>query len=128
MNNGFSIIQPMMEIEVYLKGYFLVNGQPRYYPAFWGIVVSISENFSGGFHTFTIQCKDMLYWWGLTKYNFSPTALSNHVDPTAVVTGYSTILKDMNVFQIMVYLATVTMNASILPTGSSVQSSPGITT
>ncbi len=126
MNNGIFVIQPMMELEVYLKGYFLVNGQPQYYPAFWGIVSTIDESFQGGFHTFSIQCKDMLYWWGLTKFGFSPSLYGAHQDEGNKITAFATTFKQMNVFQIIVALAVMSMDASLMPSGTSVKTSFGI--
>ena len=70
--DGTPLITPMMEVEIYAKGYFLVEGIPQYYPIFWGLVNEISDSYSGGEHTFSINCSDILKWWELCKMNINP--------------------------------------------------------
>lgn len=65
--DGDPIVTPMMEIEIFAKGYFLVEGLPQYYPIFWGLVTEVSENYSSGEQTVTIHCADILKWWELCK-------------------------------------------------------------
>src|SRR5688572_9151855 len=67
--DGVPIVSPMMEVEVYAKGQYLVNGVPQYYPIFWGMVTEISDNYSGGEHTVSINCADILKWWDLCRLN-----------------------------------------------------------
>jgi len=69
---GEPIITPMMEIEIFAKGYYLIEGVPQYYPIFWGLVTEVGEAFSGGEHTLSIQCSDILKWWELCKMNINP--------------------------------------------------------
>lgn len=61
------IVSEMMEVEIYAKGYYLVEGLPQYYPVFWGLVTEVSDSYSGGEHTVTIHCADILKWWELCK-------------------------------------------------------------
>lgn len=61
------IIIPMMEIELFAKGYFTVGGFPQYYRIFWGLVSSVTKNWSNGVTTITLNCKDILRWWELTN-------------------------------------------------------------
>jgi hypothetical protein len=70
--DGNPLITPMMEVEIFAKGYFLVEGLPQYYPIFWGLVTEVSDNYSGGEHTFSINCADILKWWELCKMNITP--------------------------------------------------------
>lgn len=70
--DGNPMITPMMEVEIFAKGYFLLEGLPQYYPIFWGLVTEVSDNYSGGEHTFTISCADILKWWELCKMNVTP--------------------------------------------------------
>lgn len=70
--DGIPIVSPMMEIEIYAKGYYLVNGVPQYYPIFWGLVTEVSDNYSGGEHTVSINCADILKWWDLCRLNITP--------------------------------------------------------
>jgi len=66
------IITPMMEVEIFAKGYFLIEGVPQYYPIFWGLVTEVGNSYSGGEHTVSIQCSDILKWWELCKMNINP--------------------------------------------------------
>lgn len=70
--DGTPVITPMMEVEIFAKGFFLVEGVPQYYPIFWGMVTEVSDNYSGGEHTVTINCSDILKWWELCKININP--------------------------------------------------------
>ena len=69
---GEPIISPMMEVEIFAKGYFLVEGLPQYYPIFWGLVTDVGDSFSGGEHTVSINCADILKWWELCRMNVNP--------------------------------------------------------
>lgn len=69
---GEPLITPMMEIEIFAKGYYLVEGVPQYYPIFWGLVTEVTDAYSGGEHTFSINCADILKWWELCKMNVNP--------------------------------------------------------
>lgn len=70
--DGNPLIAPMMEVEIYAKGYFLVEGIPQYYPIFWGLVTEVGEGYSGGEHSFSINCADILKWWEVCKMNINP--------------------------------------------------------
>lgn len=70
--DGNPIITPMMEVEIYAKGYYLVEGVPQYYPMFWGLVTEVTDNYSSGEHTVSINCSDILKWWELCKMNINP--------------------------------------------------------
>ncbi len=70
--DGTPIVMPMMEVEIYMKGYFLVEGIPQYYPVFWGLITEVGEAYSAGEHTVTLQCADILKWWELCKMNINP--------------------------------------------------------
>ena len=73
MVDGVPVISPMMEVEIYAKGFYLVEGLPQYYPIFWGLVTEISDSYSGGEHTFSINCADILKWWEYCKMNVNPS-------------------------------------------------------
>jgi len=70
--DGNAIITPMMEIEIYAKGYYLVEGLPQYYPIFWGLVTEVSDSYSGGEHSVSINCSDILKWWELCLMGVNP--------------------------------------------------------
>lgn len=69
---GNFVIIPMMELEIYAKGYYTVGGVPQYYKIFWGMIISISKNWSNGVTTFTLSCKDILHWWEKTNIILNP--------------------------------------------------------
>ncbi len=70
--DGNPLILPMMEVEIYAKGHFLVEGLPQYYPIFWGLTTEISDSYSGGEHTVSVNCADILKWWELCQMNINP--------------------------------------------------------
>jgi hypothetical protein len=70
--DGQPLISPMMEVEIFAKGYYLVEGVPQYYPIFWGLVTDVSDDYSSGEHTFSVNCSDILKWWELCKMNINP--------------------------------------------------------
>lgn len=69
---GHFVIIPMMELEVFAKGYYTVGGVPQYYRIFWGMVISITKNWSNGVTTYTLNCKDILHWWEKTNVILNP--------------------------------------------------------
>ncbi len=70
--DGNPVVTPMMEIEIFAKGYYLVEGIPQYYPIFWGLVTEVNDAYSAGEHTVSIHCADILKWWELTRMNVNP--------------------------------------------------------
>lgn len=72
MFEGQPVITPMMEVDIFMKGYYLVEGLPQYYPVFWGMITEVGDAYSGGEHTISIQCADILKWWELCKMNINP--------------------------------------------------------
>ena len=70
--DGVPVITPMMEIEIYAKGFYSLEGLPQYYPIFWGVTTEVNDNYSAGEHTVSIHCADILKWWELCKMNISP--------------------------------------------------------
>jgi len=73
-NDQFIII-PMMEIEIYAKGYYTIGGFPQYYKIFWGLVNTVSQNWSNGVTSISLNCKDILRWWELTNVIMNPAFL-----------------------------------------------------
>lgn len=71
-------LSTMVEIEIYMKGRFLLNGEPQYYPTFWGMISNLSEDTSAGdFVSVTITCQDMMRWLQVTKVNVQPSAYNS---------------------------------------------------
>jgi len=74
--DGNPLITPMMEVEIYAKGYFIIEGLPQYYPIFWGLITEVSDSYSAGEHTVSVSCSDILKWWELCRMNVNPAACS----------------------------------------------------
>jgi len=72
------ILCPMMEVEIYTKGHFLVEGLPQYYPIFWGLITEVNDSYSGGEHTVSVHCADILKWWEVCKMATNSAYTSPH--------------------------------------------------
>jgi hypothetical protein len=73
-------LSTMVEIEIYMKGRFLLEGEPQYYPTFWGMISNLSESTSAGdFVSVTITCQDMMRWLQVTKVNVQPSAYNSGI-------------------------------------------------
>lgn len=102
---------PMMEVKVFFKGRYLVGSaggaQPQYYPAFWGFINSVEENFSGGTYKITLNCSDMLAWWGRIQVAFKPSVESDvFTGGLQGLTAYGSRYTTMNAFEIIYALVT----------------------
>lgn len=92
-HDGNSIIRPGLEVHVYMRGYFptkglLSNTTPAqtggvdvrnaalypYYMVFHGVTTEVSHEYSGGEHTATISCADMLHFWQYQRMATSGSA------------------------------------------------------
>jgi len=82
------VLLPMMEVEIYAKGYFLIGGVPQYYKIFWGLITNISKSWSNGVTTVSLSCRDILYWWEKTSTTINPAFL----DPVGNSTGGNFVL------------------------------------
>lgn len=70
--DGVPLVTAMMEVEIFAKGFYLLEGLPQYYPIFWGLITEVSDSYSSGEHTVTIQCADILKWWEICRMNVNP--------------------------------------------------------
>lgn len=70
--DGVPLVTPMMEVEIFAKGYYLLEGLPQFYPIFWGMITEVSDSYSGGEHTVTLHCADILKWWEICRMNINP--------------------------------------------------------
>lgn len=80
--DGQLLLRPGLEIHIYYRGYFPVKGiladmMPEqtggvdlskaimypYYLCFHGVVTEVSHEYSGGEHTVSMSCNDMLHFW-----------------------------------------------------------------
>jgi len=81
VKDGEPVIGPMSEVEIFMKGRFLTDGEPRYYQVFWGLVSTFTEDYSDGVHSVTIECRDILRWWEIMVINIQPAAISTTYNP-----------------------------------------------
>lgn len=115
IKDGEPVIHTMDEIEIWMKGFFLVDGMPRYYPVFWGLVTSVGWRYADGFHNMDLGCNDILHWWSITNVNYNPSALAQSFDPNHRPTGFTNIFKRSNPFEILLLLAQTTMLEAVVP-------------
>ncbi len=114
--DGNPLITPMMEVEIFAKGYYLVEGLPQYYPIFWGLVTEVSDSYSGGEHTFSINCADILKWWELCKMNINPAFTQTTGQGGRSIFG--NVFFGMNPYDVIWTLAQQAFGDVIVGTGS----------
>lgn len=115
--DGVPVICPMMEIEIYAKGHFLVEGVPQYYPIFWGLVTEVTDGYSGGAHTMSINCSDILKWWELCKMNTNP-AWTGTKDTQMNWNLFGNVFTSMNPYDVIWSLSQEAMGDVVVGTGS----------
>lgn len=104
LENQFAII-PMMELEIYAKGYFLIGGVPQYYKIFWGVITSISSSWSNGATTITVSCRDILRWWELTQITLNPAFLDAQGSTAGGYQLFQNQFAGMNPYTVIITLA-----------------------
>ena len=102
--DGTLVISPMMEVNIYAKGYYLVNGLPQYYPIFWGLVTEATEAYSSGEHTVSIHCADILKWWELCRMDIN-SSLANRTSQQPKIQLHSNSFQGMHPYDIIWTLA-----------------------
>ncbi len=114
--DGNPVITPMMEVEIFAKGYYLLEGIPQYYPIFWGLVTEVNDAYSGGAHTISISCADILKWWELCKVDTNPglTAGPSQAGPSL----FGNVFAGMNPYDVIFQLASQSFGDTIVATGS----------
>lgn len=116
-NNQFVIV-PMMEVEMYAKGYFLIGGLPQYYKIFWGVVSSVSKSWSNGTTTYNISCKDILRWWELTYTVKNPAFLNSTGTSASGYQPFQNQFAGLNPYTTIIHLAREAMGDFSFTTGS----------
>lgn len=114
--DGNPIVTPMMEVEVFAKGYFLMEGLPQYYPIFWGLVTEVGDSYSGGEHTVSINCEDILKWWELCRMNINPAFTQAVGQQGRSIFG--NVFFGMNPYDIIWTLAQVSFGDIVVGSGS----------
>jgi len=111
------VIIPMMEINIYAKGFYLVEGLPQYYPIFWGLITEVNDSYSGGEHTVSIHCADILKWWELCRMNVNP-AYTSPVPAKFGITLNGNVFSGMNPLDVIWTLAQQAFGDIVIGGGS----------
>lgn len=114
--DGVPLLTPMMEIEIYGKGFFVLEGLPQFYPMFWGLITEVSDSYSGGEHTVTINCADILKWWEICRMNINPAYTAP--SPQLGKSIFGNVLFGTNPYDCIFSLAQMAFGDVILGTGS----------
>jgi hypothetical protein len=114
--NGRPVVTTMMEVEIYSKGYYTLEGLPQYYPLFWGLITEVGSSFSGGEHTVTIQCADILKWWELCRMNINPAFTGASAQLGRSIFGNT--LYGTNVYDMIFTLSNMAFGDVMVATGS----------
>ncbi len=115
--DGEPILSNMMEVEMYAKGYYLVNGLPQYYPIFWGMITDVSDGYSSGENTFNVSCADILKWWDLSRMNINP-AMTQAAGQLGANYETGNVFDGCNVYDVMWTLAQQSMGDILQAKGS----------
>jgi hypothetical protein len=113
---GNPVITPMMEVEIYAKGFYLVEGVPQYYPIFWGLVTEVGDDYSGGEHSVSISCSDILKWWELCRMNINPAFTAPSGQQGRSIFG--NVFFGSNPYDVIWSLAQSSFGDAIIGTGS----------
>ncbi len=103
--DGQLVIKPMMEIEIYAKGYYAIGGIPQYYRIFWGLISSVTKSWNGGTTNVSISCKDILRWWEVTQVTKRPAFLSPQGSSSGNYTDWQNQFAGLHPYAVMVNLA-----------------------
>lgn len=98
------VFVPMMEVKIFFKGRYFVNDQPQYYPAFWGFITNVEEQYNGGLFKINLNCADMLHWWSYSSINVHPSVEANDMvggGQTLKLSVWASVFEKANPYQIM---------------------------
>lgn len=114
--DGVPILTPMMEVEIFSKGFYLVEGVPQYYPIFWGLITEVTDGYSGGEYTLEVSCADILKWWEICRMNINPafTAPSGQMGTSI----FGNVLYGTNPYDVIYSLAQMAFGDVVMGTGS----------
>jgi hypothetical protein len=98
---GNNLIQPMMQVQVYAKGYFMdATGDTVYRRVFKGLVSHVGYNDNGKMLDISVQCQGILYLLELMQINESPSIMSSQKNSTNP-TYFQSIFASSNPYQII---------------------------
>lgn len=106
-----SVFSSMQEVEIFMKGYFLQNGENVYHPVFWGFISAVNESYNDGVFNITLSCKDILRWWEISKVNTSPSQLyTENFFPSTDVQIFQNVYSTMSIADIVFQISKITVN------------------
>jgi len=117
-SDGQFLIIPMMEVEIFAKGYYLVGGVPQYYRIFWGVVQTVTQSWSGGTTSINISCKDILRWWELTNVTSNPAFTEGFGSSAGHYQLFQNQFAGQNPYTTIIQLARDAMGDFVLTTAS----------
>jgi hypothetical protein len=96
MPGGNNLFQPMQQVQVYAKGYYLTNtGDTIYRRVFKGVVSHISYSDDGKMLQISLQCYGIMYMLELMQINVNPSVISGTQNATSL-TIYQTKFAGMD--------------------------------
>lgn len=112
MPGGNNLIQTMMEVQVFAKGYYLANnGDTVYRRVFKGLVSHIGYNDNGKTLEISVQCYGTMHLLELMQVNINPSV------QTAAATGvnntvFASIFASKNPYQILAAMLVYGLNSA----------------
>ena len=126
MPGGNNLIQTMMEVQIFAKGYFLAsNGDTVYRRVFKGLVSHIGYSDNGRLLEISVQCHGTLHFLELMQINLSPsiqTAIDSHVEAV----NWSTIFAFKNPYLILAAMFVYGLNTAGFQQTNLNQDSPSL--
>jgi len=111
----------MDEVSIYIKARYPFDerGNRQYYKVFWGVITGISESYTDGVQTISVNCESMMKWLQIMKTNEHPSfnvssdpRISNYLAP-AIIAGKS--YAGLNAYQLIHCLMNITYLNLIVP-------------
>lgn len=103
VHDGEFLIKPGMEVSIYMRGYFPVKGafsgaspdetggvdvsnsvMYPYYHVFHGVITEASHEYSGGEHTASVSCSDILHFWQFQQISYNGSVFGNRPEGSNV--------------------------------------------
>lgn len=101
---GELVFQHMQEVEIWMRGRFLVDGDPKYYPVFWGLITGLSVDEGTDMWTISVQCDDILKWWEYTTLTINPAAMESQLSGQHKISTKH-VFSNFNPYEIIMSLA-----------------------
>jgi hypothetical protein len=101
MPGGNNLIESMMQVQVFAKGYYMSNeGDTVLRRVFKGVVVNISYADNGKTLEISVQCHGSLHFLELMQVNLAPALMHNGTKEVHV-TEFQSVMHSLNLYQII---------------------------